>query len=66
MGDLVFFNFSIEIFVTIFGINEGDFILPPHQGVPIVFTIFEELSEVIGVLTEPADDSIIRRLLTPF
>jgi len=59
-------DFSIEGLVTVLGIDEGDFILPPHECIPIILTILEELPEVIRVLAESTNDTFIWSLLVPF
>lgn len=54
LSGLSFLDVSFETFVTVFGIDEDALVPPPHDGLPVIFTIFIEFTEVVRILSQSA------------
>jgi len=66
VGHLTIFDIANELFITVLSFDEGNFIVPPLESLPVIFTILKELSEEVRVLTASTDDRFLRSLLVPF
>lgn len=65
MGSLALLDVPVELVVTVPRIDETALVPPPHDGLPVVLSVFVELTEVVRILSQSADHRLIRSLHVP-
>lgn len=59
MSNLTIFDLWVEFLLTVLGFNVTDFVVPPHNSLPVRLVIFEEHSVVVRIFSQ-SDNNILR------